>query len=132
MEAAVSALALQPGSELDRGKYRIVRLLGQGGMGSVYEAEHTLTRKRVAIKWMHPSVATASGSARLVREAQAAARVRHPNAVDVYDVGQDGETVFLVMEYLEGERLTSLLARDDVPMHRVIALLLPAMRAVSA
>ena len=63
----VSALALQPGSELDRGKYRIIRLLGEGGMGSVYEAEHTLTHKRVAIKWMHPSVAAASGSARLVR-----------------------------------------------------------------
>jgi serine/threonine protein kinase len=124
---------LQPGSELGGGKYRIVRLLGKGGMGSVFEAENTLTQKRVAIKWMHAELATQlDAPARLLREAQASARVRHPNVVDVYDVGLEGGTVFLVMEYLEGEPLTALLARGTQPMYQIIALLLPAMRAVAA
>lgn len=124
---------LEPGSLLDGGKYRIVRLLGQGGMGAVFEAEHRDTQKRVAIKCLHPLHAADPAIAeRLVREAQATARVRHPNVVDVYDVGQDGQTIYLVMEYLDGEPLTEALLRQDLPVHTAIALLTAAMRGVAA
>jgi serine/threonine protein kinase len=124
---------LEPGTEIDGGKYRVLRLLGQGGMGSVFEAEHRDTKKRVAVKCLHPVLATDPEIAeRLVREAQATARVRHPNVVDVYDVGRDGELVYLVMQYLEGETLTQMILRRDVPVHAMIALLLPAIRGVAA
>lgn len=125
--------AVGPGSSLDGGKYRIVRLIAEGGMGAVYEAEHTVMHKRVAIKWLHPGLSLhARGADRMVQEARAAARVRHPHVVDVYDVGREGDAVYLVMEYLEGEPLSALLARGGLPMHRFIALLLPALRGVAA
>jgi serine/threonine-protein kinase len=127
------AKTLEPGVELDDGKYRILRLLGQGGMGSVFEAEHRDTKKHVAIKCLHPvHAADPEVAERLIREAQATARVRHPNVVDVYDVGRDGDTVYLVMQYLEGEPLSQPLLRRDLPMHTIIALLLPAIRGVDA
>lgn len=124
--------APSPGALLGN-KYRVVRLIGEGGMGAVYEAVHEFTEKRVAIKWLHPHL-TASEQAveRFLREAKAAARVRHPNVVDVYDVAHEHGTAFLVMEYLEGEPLSALLELGGVPMHEAIALLLPAMRAVAA
>jgi len=111
-------------------KYRVLRVLGEGGMGAVFEAEHIHTLKRVAVKWLKATDQDAR--LRLLREAQAAARVRHPNVVDVYDVAQEGDAVFLVMEYLEGESLTDLLERGGMPVHELIALLLPAMRGVAA
>ncbi len=115
------------------GKYRVLRLLGRGGMGAVLEAEHEITKKRVAIKWLHPEIATdADAQTRFVREAQASSRVRHPNIVDVYDVVGEGGALFLVMELLEGETLTALLRRGGLPIHKLIELLLPALRAVAA
>jgi eukaryotic-like serine/threonine-protein kinase len=122
----------QPGKVLG-GKYTVLRLLGEGGMGAVFEAEHTLSRKRVAIKWMHAHLAAnADAAPRMVREAQASALVRHPNVVDVYDVVQDGDAIFLVMEFLEGETLAAYLEREPRSIAEVIALLLPAMRGVDA
>ena len=96
-------------------RYRVVRLIGEGGMGAVYEAENLVTHKRVALKWLHPSVAYREESAqRLVREAQAASRVRHPNVVDVYDVVTHEQTIFLVLELLEGEALYAVIERGDM------------------
>lgn len=121
-----------PGGLLDGGKYRLIRELGAGGMGAVFEAENTLTRKRVAIKCLHATrSAQRESGARLLREAEAASRIRHPNVVDMYDVGHDGDSVFLVMEYLEGEPLSKLLARGGIPVHALIRMLIPAMRAVA-
>ncbi|MDB4976730.1 MAG: serine/threonine protein kinase [Myxococcaceae bacterium] len=121
----------QPG-QLVGGKYRMVRELGRGAMGAVYEAEQLATGKRVAIKWLHPHVLESrSAVERLVREAQASARVRHSNVVDVYDVEREGDTLFLVMEYLEGETLANLLERGGVPFHEVLALIVQAMRGVA-
>ena len=101
-------------------------------MGAVYEAEQLATGKRVAIKWLHPHVVESrSAVERLVREAQASARVRHPHVVDVYDVEREGETLFLVMEYLEGETLASLLERGSVPFHQVLSVIVQAMRGVA-
>ncbi len=115
------------------GKYRVVRRIGEGGMGVVVEAENLVTGKRVAIKWMHPQVAARPEAAeRFLREARASARVRHPNVVDVYDAVHDQTTCFLVMELLEGEPLSYVLERGGMPAHELISLLLDAMRGVAA
>jgi serine/threonine protein kinase len=115
------------------GKYRLLRQLGHGGMGTVFEVENTLTFKRAALKWLHPRFANSElARQRLIQEAQASSRVRHENVVDVYDVLEEGSSVFLVMELLEGEPLSERLARDRIPVHELIALLLPAMRGVAA
>jgi serine/threonine-protein kinase len=115
------------------GKYRVVRRIGEGGMGVVVEAENLLTGKRVAIKWMHPEVAGRPDAvARFLREARASARVRHPNVVDVYDAVHDRDTCFLVMELLEGESLGFALERGGMPAHELIGYLLDAMRGVLA
>jgi serine/threonine protein kinase len=121
----------QPG-QLVGAKYRILRTLGQGAMGSVLEAQHVATGKRVAIKWLHAHVMESrSAVERLVREAQASARVRHSNVVDVYDVEREGDALFLVMEYLEGETLTTWLERGGVPMHELLSIIVQAMRGVN-
>ena len=73
------------------GKYSIVKLLGSGGMGAVYEATHTEIGKRVAIKVLSPMISAVPGArARFLREAQLTSRVRHPHIVDVADMGSDG------------------------------------------
>jgi serine/threonine protein kinase len=115
------------------GKYRILRVLGEGGMGVVYEAENVLTLKRAAIKWLHPQLlAHGEAYSRVLHEARASARIRHHNVVDVYDVVSEGDSICLVMELLVGEPLSSLIARGGLSMARFIALLLPAMRGVAA
>ena len=96
-------------------KYNILRLLGEGGMGSVYLARHMVIGKKVAVKFLHAEFAqNESVVQRFYQEAQAAAAIEHRNIVDVMDVGisQFGEP-FLVMEYLEGESLASLIERSN-------------------
>jgi serine/threonine protein kinase len=132
MTLSTSTFTLAKGSELDRGKYRIRRLIGRGGMGAVFEAEHRGTGKVVALKCIDiERSADPECVERLAREARAACRVRHPNVVDVYDVGRDGEIMFLVMECLEGEPFSNPLERRELPIQRMIELLLPAMRGVA-
>ncbi|MET0284321.1 MAG: serine/threonine-protein kinase, partial [Polyangiales bacterium] len=110
----------------------MIRQLGQGAMGAVYEAEHVGTGKRVAIKWLHPHVMeNRMAVERLMREAQASARVRHMNVVDVYDVEREGDALFLVMELLNGEPLTDMLERGGEPFHVVLSLISQAMRGVA-
>ncbi len=106
-----SSDTLRPGTIL--GRYEIRRLLGQGGMGCVYEAQHRDLKKRVAIKTLLPSLASnADAKERFLREGEAASRIRHPHVVDVTDLGSEGSVIYLVMEYLEGEDLARLLARQ--------------------
>lgn len=97
------------------GKYRIERLLGAGGMGSVWVAEHTMLHRPVAVKVLDSSATTRDATAvqRFLREAQTAARLRSDHIVDVLDVGrfEDG-TPFLIMELLEGETLSSRIKRE--------------------
>jgi hypothetical protein len=95
--------------EIIDGKYRIVRLLGEGGMGAVYEGENTRIHRKVAIKVLHAGVAEQSEAvARFEREAQAAGRIGSEHIVEVLDLGTlaNGER-YLVMEFLEGESLSS-------------------------
>jgi serine/threonine-protein kinase len=88
---------LPPGTVLD-GKYRIIEPIGEGGMGVVYHAEHLLMLKEVALKRLHPHL-TAFGQIvqRFEREAQAAARIDHPNVCLVTDCGRDAEGGFFIV-----------------------------------
>jgi serine/threonine-protein kinase len=103
---------LAPGDILDR-KYRVVRLVGEGGMGEVYEGVNVRLGRRVAIKVMNASVAMeADGIVRFEREAKAASRIGSEHVPEVYDLGDlpSGER-YMVMEYLDGESFASRLAR---------------------
>lgn len=124
-------MAPKPGEVIGQ-RYRIVREIGRGGMGRVFEAENIVTYKRVALKWMRSDLGQGpSAVERFRREAQAASVLRHPNVVDVYDIFDDDEDIYQIMELLEGETLTALLARGSVPIGQFVELLLPAMRAVA-
>lgn len=96
------------------GKYRIDSKLGAGGMGAVYSAHRLLIGDEVAIKILHPEhVSEPQATERFRREAQAAARLKHPNAVSIYDFGvtSDG-LVYLVMELVEGQSLRQIIKQQ--------------------
>ncbi|MCG8417742.1 MAG: serine/threonine protein kinase [Proteobacteria bacterium] len=96
------------------GRYKVLKLIGQGGMGSVYKAEHTGIRRIVALKLLHPGLAQVPEvSQRFKREAEAIGRIKHPNCVYVSDSGklEDG-SLYLVMEYLDGRALSDVLADE--------------------
>ncbi|MBN9122786.1 MAG: protein kinase [Planctomycetes bacterium] len=99
------------------GSYVIQDLLGQGGMGAVYLAEHATLRRRVALKVLRPQRGADARVSieRFLREARAAAALDHPNIVRTHDVAQQGDTHYLVMEYVEGQTLDHVLARGGVP-----------------
>ena len=104
--------SLEPG-HLIANRYRIVRRLGMGGMGAVYEAEHVQLGKPVAVKVLLPQLSRSSDmTARFMREARSAAQIGHPGIVQVFDLGADNEAPFLVMEKLEGEELGSRVERS--------------------
>jgi len=116
-------------------KYRITRLLGEGGMGAVYEGQHTIIGRKVAVKFLHSEL-TASEEVvrRFYREAQAAAAIGHSNIIDIYDVGVSGQgEPYLVMEYLEGESLADIIRRS-APLNpgAASAILEPALQALAA
>ena len=96
------------------GNYRVNAKIGQGGMGSVYAAVHKQIGRRAAIKILHgPLAGTADYAARFLNEARAVNMLRHPGLVEVFDFGQlpDG-TLYIIMEFLEGESLRGLLRRQ--------------------
>jgi serine/threonine-protein kinase len=116
------------------GRYRVERLLGEGGMGAVFLATHTGLRKPVVLKVLHPQYGRSPGvRQRFLREGEAAARIRHPHVVDVTDVGEDQGVAWLVMEYLEGESLGARLDRGvAMPPAEAMDILLPVLAAVQA
>jgi serine/threonine-protein kinase len=96
------------------GKYKLREIVGRGGMGVVYRAEHIYIGKEVAVKILHDGYGGREESIkRFLREARAASLIAHPNIVDVTDFGKSNDgTVFFVMEFLQGEPLDAVLARD--------------------
>ncbi|MBL8684250.1 MAG: serine/threonine protein kinase [Myxococcales bacterium] len=95
------------------GAYRIVRPLGAGGMGQVYEGAHRTLGKRVAIKTLLPAMASLPEvTARFVQEAEVIAKIEHPNVVSVIDMGVERGAPYIVMEFLEGESLAARIDRD--------------------
>lgn len=106
-----SAVPLPTEAPQQVGDYRIVRELGRGGMGVVYEAEHGAMRRRVALKVLHARPASRGNDLqRFQREARAAGRLHHTNIVPVFEVGIDGETHFYAMQCIRGQNLDLVIA----------------------
>ncbi|MEO7796059.1 MAG: protein kinase, partial [Thermoanaerobaculia bacterium] len=102
------------------GRYRLAGEIGHGAMGAVYRAHDPKLARDVAIKLISLAFAAGHGdpkeaAARFAREARVAARLQHPNVVAIYDFGEEGDQLFLVMELVEGETLAHRLARGDFP-----------------
>jgi branched-chain amino acid transport system substrate-binding protein len=114
------------------GKYEIQAEIGRGGMGTVYLAHDPLLQRRVAVKVLAPYlVGQPVLIERFLREARAAARLKHPNIVTIYDVGQEGSTYYFVMEYVEGPSLATALAqRDPMSPGEIVKLLRPLASAL--
>jgi len=94
-------------------RYRLEGQIGQGGMAVVYAGVDTVLRRRVAIKVLRPQLAAdAEFIRRFYSEAQHAAKLAHPNIVNIYDVGREGEAYFIVMELVEGATLTEMIEHD--------------------
>src|ERR1051326_1955265 len=117
---------------LDRiGPYRIVRKLGEGGMGVVYAAEDERLHRAVAIKTIR-DVSDSSVRERFMREARAAASLSHPNVCQLFDIGDTDGTPFLVMELLDGESLAERLMRGALPLPEAIRIALAILTALDA
>ncbi len=115
------------------GRYQIERLLGEGGMGAVYLAEHTHMRKRVAVKVLHPEMGRqAEVVARFEREAMAAANIEHPNVAAATDFGklEDG-SFFLVLEYVEGTSLRDVIQKGRLEIGRAVHIVRQMASALS-
>jgi len=119
------------------GRYRIGARIARGGMASVYEALDTRLDRTCAVKIMHHGLGDdAAFAERFKREARAAARLSHPNVVNVFDQGEDltldGGTVYLVMELVAGHTLRDVI-RDEAPMQpvRALALMEPIVSALA-
>ena len=97
------------------GGYRLLAHLRSGGMGTVYYGEHTLIGRRAAIKILHPEVSrNPEALSRFLTEARAANDIRHPNVVEITDIGNLGDIHYIVMSYLEGETLGERLERNRI------------------
>ncbi len=122
------------GSELD-GRYLVLRRIGEGGMGIVYEAEHLVFEKRVALKVLRADVSERQNAVeRFRREARSASRIGHPNIVEVFDFGETPSGAsYYAMEMLRGEDLGDKISRDGcLPPARVADLAAQCCRALAA
>ncbi|MBL9100141.1 MAG: serine/threonine protein kinase [Myxococcales bacterium] len=114
------------------GRYQVVRSLGAGGMGEVVLARDPELDRQVAIKLLRASKAAGDAQVRLLREAQAMARLSHPNVVQIHDVGLAGDRVFLAMELVEGETLAQWLAAGPRAWRDVVRVFVEAGRGLAA
>src|SRR5262249_22925104 len=114
------------------GQYELLRELGRGGMGVVYLARQPALDRVVALKMILGShLATPEQVGRFLAEARAAARLRHPNIVQVYEAGEVGGQPYFTMQYVEGRGLNEVLARDRPPVETAVRLLADVARAVA-
>ncbi|MFI1101510.1 serine/threonine-protein kinase [Streptomyces melanogenes] len=116
------------------GRFEVLRRLGAGGMGEVYEALDTALDRRVAVKLIRSALLSEESGARFAREARALARIDHPNVVTVYEAGVQDDVPYLVMELLEGVGLQQLLRergpQDEATVRAVAAGVCRALAAV--
>jgi serine/threonine protein kinase len=113
------AMSLAPGTRL--GPYEVLAALGAGGMGEVYKARDSRLDRLVAVKILSPAMAISSDAReRFEREARAISRLSHPHVCALFDVGRDGDTLYLVMELLDGETLKALAAKGPLKMPEVL------------
>lgn len=113
-------------------RYRILELIGEGGMALVYKAECTLLQRTVAVKVLRPQYSSDKEFVtRFRREAQAAASLSHPNVVNIYDVGEDEGVHYIVMELIEGDNLKSLIRREaPLPVNQALRIALQICEAL--
>jgi len=117
------------------GRFRIEATLGSGGMGDVYRAHDSVLDRQVALKVLRSEPGRGDDEQRrrrVVREARSAAALTHPNTVTIFDVGEDGNDVFIAMELLEGEDLRAKLERGGASLEQKLRWLRDAARALAA
>jgi eukaryotic-like serine/threonine-protein kinase len=113
-------MPMTPGTRL--GPYEILAPLGAGGMGEVYRARDSRLDRVVAVKVLSPQLAGApEARARFEREARAVSALNHPHVCALYDIGTQGDLIYLVMEHLEGETLALRLERGALPVAELLA-----------
>jgi eukaryotic-like serine/threonine-protein kinase len=104
------------------GRYRVLERLGSGGMATVYLAEDQRLGRKVAVKRLH-SDSPDDAARRFEREAKVGASLSHPNLVTVFDTVADDDGVLIVMEYVEGENLAQLMARERIPPEQAVSII---------
>ena len=133
LSAGGEATVLARGSSI--GRYTVLQMLGAGGMGVVYAAFDPELDRKVAIKLLHVALAPrdgTTGATRLLREAQAMARLSHPNVIAVHDVGTHDGQVFMAMEFVEGQTLGDELGARPRGWRDVVGLYVAAGRGLAA
>jgi serine/threonine-protein kinase len=121
-----------PLADRELGPYRLVREIGSGGMGVVYEAEDTRLQRRVAVKLLPPELSRDRGAKeRFLREARAASALDDPNICTVHDVGEHDGQLYIVMAYYEGETLKERLARGPLPESEARQVAIEVARALA-
>src|SRR5437867_10003827 len=114
-------MTIAPGTKL--GRYEVRSQLGAGGMGEVYLGQDTKLDRKVAIKFLPESLlADEQARKRLVREAQAAARLDHPNICSIHEVGEEEGRSFIVMQYVEGETLDFRMTRKPIELSESLSI----------
>lgn len=125
----IAGIAHAPGTVI--GRYVVVKQIARGGMGAVMLAYDTTLARNVALKFVLTSIASHEARDRMLREAQAMARLSHPNVVGIYDVGVHEGDVFLAMEYVDGITLRDWL-KEPRSRREVLAVMKQAGRGLAA
>jgi serine/threonine-protein kinase len=112
------------------GRFRIEALLGSGGMGEVYKAFDPTLQRTVAVKTVRPDIDRPEFLERLYREAQACARLQHPNIVTVFEAGEFNGIVYIAMEYLKGDSLNTVLRRGELTFDAKLRILVQILDAL--
>lgn len=131
-EPTQSDSELEPGGQI--GPFRLVRKIGEGGMGVVFEAEDLRLRRRVALKVLPPSlVGDSARRRRLLREARSGSAAKHPSIAAVFEVGEAGGAVYLAMELVRGETLRALLEKRGgfLPVDEALRIGVSALRGLA-
>src|SRR5689334_2780015 len=112
------------------GRFRIDAVLGAGGMGEVYKGFDQTLQRTVAIKTVRGDINNPDYLTRLYREAQACARLQHPNIVTVHEAGEVDGVVYIAMEFLKGEDLAKVLSRGEMSFEERISVLVRVLDAL--